>query len=277
MQPRSWLFVPADSERKITKALDSDADAIIFDLEDSVAPALKPVARDLLRNLLKRSGGPQWWVRINPLASEFIREDLKLLGVADIHGIVLPKSESGVDVMQLAHRTGSIPVHAIVTETAASLFGLSSYRDPRSPLAAMSWGAEDLSAALGASSKYDADGNLSFTYRLARSLCLVGAVAAGVQPVDGVFADFRDAEGLRLEAEAARREGFTGKLAIHPAQVPVINQAFTPSKDELSHAEEIVAAFEAHPDAGVLSVGGKMVDRPHLVQARRVLERAARE
>ncbi len=138
----------------------------------------------------------------------------------------------------------------------------------------MSWGAEDLSAALGASSKYDSNGELSFTYRLARTLCLAGAVAAGVQPVDGVFADFKDEDGLRGEAEAARREGFTGKLAIHPAQVPVINAAFTPSAEDVSHAEEIVAAFEAHPDAGVLSVGGKMVDRPHLVQARRVLERA---
>ncbi|MEA3057222.1 MAG: citrate lyase subunit beta / citryl-CoA lyase, partial [Sphingomonadales bacterium] len=168
-------------------------------------------------------------------------------------------------------------IHAIVTETAASLFGLLSYRDPKSPLAAMSWGAEDLSAALGASSKYDADGELSFTYRLARSLCLAGAVAAGVQPVDGVFADFRDEEGLRAEAEAARREGFTGKLAIHPAQVVVINAAFTPSAADVGHAEEIVAAFEAHPDAGVLSVGGKMVDRPHLTQARRILERARQE
>ncbi|HEU4696465.1 MAG TPA: CoA ester lyase [Sphingomicrobium sp.] len=273
-EPRSWLFVPADSERKITKALDSDADAIIFDLEDSVAPGMKPVARDVLKSLLKRSGGPQWWVRVNPLASAFLRDDLELLGIADIHGIVLPKAESGADVIQLAHRTGSIPIHAIVTETAASLFGLLSYRDPRSPLAAMSWGAEDLSAALGASSKYDASGDLSFTYKLARTLCLAGAVAAGVQPVDGVFADFRDEDGLRAEAEAARREGFTGKLAIHPAQVPVINAAFTPSGEDVRHAEEIVAAFEAHPDAGVLSVGGKMVDRPHLVQARRVLERA---
>ena len=273
-EPRSWLFVPADSERKITKALDSDADAIIFDLEDSVAPAMKPVARDVLKSLLKRSGGPQWWIRVNPLASAYLREDLELLGIADIHGIVLPKAESGADVIQLAHRTGSIPIHAIVTETAASLFGLLSYRDPRSPLAAMSWGAEDLSAALGASSKYDASGDLSFTYKLARTLCLAGAVAAGVQPVDGVFADFRDEDGLRAEAEAARREGFTGKLAIHPAQVPVINAGFTPSGEDVRDAEEIVAAFEAHPDAGVLSVGGKMVDRPHLVQARRVLERA---
>ncbi len=276
MQPRSWLFVPADSEKKINRALDSEADAIIFDLEDSVAPAMKKMARDLLRNLIKRSGGPEWWVRINPLASEFIRDDLKLLGVADIHGIVLPKAENGTDITQLAHRTGNIPIHAIVTETAASLFGLLSYRDPKSPLAAMSWGAEDLSAALGAASKYDESGELSFTYRLARSLCLAGAVAAGVQAVDGVFANFRDEKGLRAEAEAARREGFTGKLAIHPAQVPVINAAFTPSDEEVRQAEEIVAAFEAQPDAGVLSIGGMMVDRPHLVQARRVLERAAR-
>jgi citrate lyase subunit beta / citryl-CoA lyase len=276
-QPRSWLFVPADSERKIAKALDSDADAIILDLEDSVAPSQKPAAREILKGLPKQSNGPEWWVRVNPLGSEYHKDDLKLIGSAYVHGIVLPKAESGADVIQLAHRTGSIPIHAIVTETAASLFGLLSYRDPKSPLAAMSWGAEDLSAALGASSKYDADGELSFTYKLARSLCLAGAVAAGVQPVDGVFADFRDEEGLKREAEAARREGFTGKLAIHPAQVPVINAAFTPSGEEVRHAEEIVAAFEAHPDAGVLSVGGKMVDRPHLVQARSVLERATRQ
>jgi len=271
--PRSWLFVPADSERKISRALDSDADAIIFDLEDSVAPAMKATARDLLKNLLKRNGGPEWWVRINPLGSEFHKDDLELIGIADVRGIVLPKAESGADVVQLAHRTGNIPIHAIVTETAASLFGLLSYRDPKSPLAAMSWGAEDLSAALGASSKHDADGALSFTYRLARALCLAGAVAAGVQPVDGVFADFRDEDGLQREAEAARREGFTGKLAIHPAQVGVINAAFTPSAEDVAHAQQIVAAFEAQPNAGVLSVGGKMVDRPHLVQAKRVLER----
>ena len=273
-EPRSWLFVPADSERKINKALDSDADAIIFDLEDSVVPQKKSAARDVLKNLLKRSGGPQWWIRINSLGSEFIKDDLALMGVADIHGIVLPKTESGTDIIELSHRTGNIPIHAIVTETAASLFGLLSYRSPNSPLAAMSWGAEDLSAALGASSKYDRSGDLSFTYKLARSLCLAGAIASGVQPVDGVFADFKDEKGLRAEAEAASREGFTGKLAIHPAQVPIINAAFTPSRDEVRQAEEIVAAFEAHPDAGVLSVGGKMVDRPHLVQARRVLERA---
>jgi citrate lyase subunit beta/citryl-CoA lyase len=272
--PRSWLFVPADSEKKVAKALESDADAVIFDLEDSVAPPQKGRARDILKGLPKRSNGPQWWVRVNPLGSEFHKDDLGLIRSAYVHGIVLPKAESGADVTQLAHRTGNIPVHAIVTETAASLFGMLSYRDPKSPLVAMSWGAEDLSAALGAASKYGADGDLAFTYKLARSLCLAGAVAAGAQPVDGVFADFKDDKGLKREAEAARREGFTGKLAIHPAQVAVINAAFTPSKAEVKHAAAIVAAFEAQPHAGVLSVGGKMVDRPHLVQARRVLERA---
>lgn len=272
-EPRSWLFVPADSERKISKALETAADAIIFDLEDSVAPAQKGRARDILKDLPKPEGGPQWWVRVNPLGSEFHKDDLKLIASAHVHGIVLPKAENGADVIQLAHRTGNIPVHAIVTETAASLFGLLSYRDPKSPLAAMSWGAEDLSAALGASSKYDESGDLSFTYKLARSLCLAGAVAAGVQPVDGVFADFRDGEGLKREAENARREGFRGKLAIHPEQVPLINAAFTPSDADVRHAEHIVAAFEAHPDAGVLAVDGKMVDRPHLLQAMRILER----
>ena len=271
--PRSWLFVPADSETKLAKAIASDADAVIFDLEDSVVPDRKAAARELLKQLGKRSGGPRWWVRINPLGSDAHKDDLDLIGIGDIEGIVLPKAESGADIIQLAHRTGNIPVHAIVTETAASLFGLLSYRDAKSPLAAMSWGAEDLSAALGASSKYDADGALSFTYRLARTLCLAGAVAAGVQPVDGVFADFRDEKGLIAEARAAAREGFTGKLAIHPAQVAAINAAFTPSAEDVAVASAIVAAFDAAPEAGVLSVDGKMVDRPHLIQARGVLSR----
>ena len=274
IEPRSWLFVPADSEKKIARALASEADAVIFDLEDSVAPANKAEARKNLKSLPSRSGGPQWWVRINPLGSDHIKADLGLFASADFEGVVLPKAESGADVAQLAHRTGNLPVHAIVTETPASLFGMLSYRDPKSPLAAMCWGAEDLSAALGASSKYDADGGLSFTYRLARSLCLAAAAAAGVQPVDGIFADFKDDEGLRAEAQAAAREGFTGKLAIHPSQVAIINAAFTPSKAEIAHAKAVVAAFSAQPDAGVLSVGGRMVDRPHLVQAQRTMARA---
>ena len=273
-QPRSWLFVPADSEKKIAKAVESDADAIIFDLEDSVVPARKSQAREILKALPKRTGGPEWWVRINPLASDYIKADLAVFASPDFTGVVLPKTESGSDVAELAHRTGNLPVHAIVTETPASLFGLLSYRGCSPALAAMSWGAEDLSAALGASSKCDADGELAFTSRLARSLCLAGAVAAGVQPIDGVFADFRDGKGLRSEAEAARREGFTGKLAIHPDQVPIINAAFTPSAEEVAHAQAVVDAFDSDPDAGTLSVNGRMVDRPHLEQALRVLDRA---
>jgi citrate lyase subunit beta / citryl-CoA lyase len=273
-EPRSWLFVPADSEKKIAKAIRSEADAIIFDLEDSVVPKRKSEARKILIDLARRDGGPDWWIRINPLGSEFHKDDLELISRGDITGIMLPKAESGADVTELVHRTGNIPIHAIVTETPASLFALLSYRDPKSPLMAMSWGAEDLSASLGASSKYDETGELAFTYRLARSLCLAGAVAAGVQPVDGVFADFRDSEGLKAEAEAARREGFTGKLAIHPDQVDVINSAFTPSPGEVAYAQAVVDAFEASPDAGTLSIGGRMVDRPHLVTAERVLQRS---
>ena len=273
-EPRSWLFVPADSETKIAKAIKSDADALIFDLEDSVSDSNKARARAILKALPKRKGGPDWWVRINPIGSDYHKDDLDLISRGDIGGLVLPKAEGGWDVIELAHRTGNIPIHAIVTETPASLFAMLSYRDPKSPLVAMSWGAEDLSAALGASSKHDAAGELSFTYKMARSLCLAGAVSAGVQPVDGVFADFRDEKALRAEAEAASREGFTGKLAIHPAQVPVINAAFTPSRDEIAHAEAVVAAFEAHPHAGTVAVDGKMADRPHLEQARRVLGRA---
>jgi citrate lyase subunit beta/citryl-CoA lyase len=275
--PRSWLFVPADSNKKMMKALASEADAVIFDLEDSVAPAHKAMARELLVLLPERSDRePERWVRINPLGTDAHRDDLELLEDLEIDGVVLPKAEGGDDVADFAAALAprSLPIHAIVTETAASLFGLMSYRDCCSSLVAMSWGAEDLSAALGASSKYAAHGELAFTYKLARSLCLAGAVAAEVQPIDGVFADFRDEAGLIAEARAAASEGFTGKLAIHPAQVGPINAAFTPTAEEIDHARAIVAAFEAEPDAGVLSVGGKMVDWPHLIQARQVLARS---
>lgn len=274
MPPRSWLFVPADSEKKIAKALDSAADAVIFDLEDSVTTERKNAARAILKAMPPREGGPRWWVRINPVGSEHLKADLKLLASSDMFGIVLPKAEGVGDVTHIAHRTGNVPIHAIVTETAASLFCLSSYREAKAPLVAMSWGAEDLSAALGASSKYDADGELSFTHKWARSMTLAGAVAAKVQPVDGVFADYKDNEGLEKEARAAAREGFTGKLAIHPGQVDIINAAFTPSAADIAHAEAIIDAFAANPDAGVLSINGRMVDRPHLIQAQGVLARA---
>ena len=275
--PRSWLFVPADSNKKMLKAIASAADAVIFDLEDSVAATEKELARELLGLLPeRRDGEPERWVRINPSGTDAHDDDIAALDDLAIDGIVLPKAESGDDIAALAATLAPrhLPIHAIVTETAASLFGLLSYRDAGSSLAAMSWGAEDLSAALGATSKLGADGTLDFTYQMARSLCLAGAVAAEVQPIDGVYADFRDEAGLTAEARAAAREGFTGKLAIHPAQVGPINAAFTPSAADLAHATKIVATFAAEPAAGVLSVGGRMVDRPHLLQAQRVIARA---
>ena len=275
-RPRSWLFVPADSEKKVAKAIASEADAIIFDLEDSVAPDRKQAARDLLEGAQARRRPALVGADQSACAAITTRRISRCSPRPISRASSCPRRKAAPTSSSCPTRTGNLPIHAIVTETAASLFGLLSYREPSCPLAAMSWGAEDLSAALGASSKYDADGNLAFTYRLARSLCLAGAVAAGVQPVDGVFADFKDEAGLTAEAEAAAREGFTGKLAIHPDQVAPINAAFTPSADEIEHAEQIIAAFEAQPDAGVLSVGGRMVDRPHLVQARNILERAAR-
>lgn len=276
MTPRSWLFVPADSEKKIAKALECAADAVIFDLEDSVAELRKPHARALLAHMLAQPGtGPERWVRINPADGEHIDADLALVRTLPIAGVVFPKAEGGADVAGLAERLAgtNLRIHAIVTETARSLFALGTYTGTPG-LAAMSWGAEDLSAALGAASKYDADGSLSFTYLMARSLCLAGAVAAGVQPVDSVYTDFRDEAGLAAEAAAAAREGFTGKLAIHPGQIAAINAAFSPSDADIAAARRIVDLFAADPDAGTLALDGRMLDRPHLMQAQRVLARA---
>ena len=284
-EPRSWLFAPGDSERKIGKALASEADAVILDLEDSVAEENKPRARELVVEMLGRAGeSPQQrWVRVNPLEGNRAEDDLAVIVAARPHGVMLPKAESGEDVRTLARLleihegvtrvTPGIRIAAIASETAKSLFGLDSYGGLGFRLSALTWGAEDLSTALGAASKFDADGELSFTYRLARSLCLAGAVAAGVQPVDTLFSDFRDEAGLVADCAKARREGFTGKLAIHPAQVGPINAAFTPSAEEIDHARRIVAAFEDNPGAGVIGLDGRMIDRPHLVQAHKLLAR----
>lgn len=279
--PRSWLFVPADSEKKVAKGLASAADAVILDLEDAVAPDRKAVARAMLPDLVPaaRDGGPAVWVRVNPLDHPEVAHDVTAAIAIRAEGVVLPKAEGGADIAAMADlldRNGggtAMRIHAVASETAASLFQLGSYGgQPR--LAAMSWGAEDLSAALGASAKTDADGALSFTYQMARSLTLVGAVAAGVQPVETLYADFRDEAGLIAMAQAARREGFTGMLAIHPAQVDPINAAFTPDAAEIDHARRVIAAFAANPAAGTLGMDGKMLDRPHLKQAEALLARA---
>jgi citrate lyase subunit beta/citryl-CoA lyase len=294
---RSLLFVPGDSERKQAKALGSGADALILDLEDSVAVAQLPAARQRVRELLQSQterSRQQLWVRVNALSSRIILQDLVAVFPGMPDGIVLPKAASAAEVAEVTHyltaleiREGQVPgstkLVVIATETPEALLNLNSYgpvlaADPRTQarLAGLTWGSEDLSAAMGITHKTDRQGSLTFTFQLARSLCVVSATALGVQAIDGVYLDFRDAEGLRRDIESARRDGFTGKLAIHPDQVGPINEAFIPGAAEVERAKRIVAAFAASPDAGVISLDGQMVDKPHLVQARRILDLIAR-
>ena len=287
---RSWLFVPGDSERKQQRGIESAADALILDLEDSVAPTRRSGARQLIRTLLdarRERRTPQLWVRVNALGSGQLLEDLVAVVGGAPDGIVLPKISSAGEILEVHHylsaleRREGVESHAarllvIATETPRALLDMSGYAQPPARLAALTWGAEDLSAALGARGRTEEDGSPSLTFELARSLCVIAAAAAGIQAVDGVHAQFRDAAGLERELARARRDGFTGKLAIHPDQVEAINQAFTPSDAELDQARRIVAAFAASPDVGVTSVDGRMIDRPHLVQAQRLLATAER-
>jgi citrate lyase subunit beta/citryl-CoA lyase len=283
MSTRSWLFVPGDSERKLAKGAGSAADALIVDLEDSVAPARLPVARALTAAFVAAQvGPPEIWVRVNALASGLALADLAAVLPAGPAGIVLPKAESAADVATLSHYLSALEVAAgrpeggtkimvVATETPGALFTLGSYAAAGPRLSGLTWGAEDLAAGLGAASNRVAGGGYEFTYQLARSLCLAAAAAAGVAAIDTVFTDFRDSAGLATEASAARSAGFVGKLAIHPDQVEQINRAFTPDAAEIAHAERIVAAFAADPGAGVVALDGRMIDMPHLRQARRIL------
>ena len=277
---RSYLFVPADSERKMEKARSAGADALILDLEDAVAPERRDLARRLSREYL--AGRDNVWVRINPLDGKDAAEDLDAVMPSAPAGIVLPKPRSADDAAALAGmldaleerhgiELGSTGILALCTERPGALFALDGYADATPRLAALSWGAEDLSAAVGASRKRDPDGNWLPVYELARSLCLLAAAAAGVAAVDTVFTDFLALDGLSAYAANARRDGFSGMLAIHPAQVAVINAAFAPGADEIARAHRIVAAFAEHPGAGTLGLDGEMLDRPHLLQARRTL------
>jgi citrate lyase subunit beta/citryl-CoA lyase len=289
MHHRSMLFVPGDSERKLAKGEGAGADALILDLEDAVAAERRPFARGLVREYLsaRRADArrPALWVRINPLDSADALADLAGVMPGAPDGIVVPKTGSGADVIRLDHflsaleaREGIDPgrtrILPVATETAGALFQLSSYTGASARLHGLTWGAEDLPAALGASTNRGPDGELAFVYQLARALCLAAAVAAEVQPLDTVYPDFRDQAGLERNAARARMDGFTGKIAIHPDQVPVIQTAFTPTAAELAHAHAVVAAFDANPDAGTVALEGKMLDRPHLVQARKTLARA---
>lgn len=283
---RSMLFVPADSEKKIAKALGSGADALIYDLEDSVAPGAKAAAREMLRSHLAActgTDGLKRYVRINALDTGLTADDLKALEGLAIDGIMLPKAEGAGCVRKLSgmisaiereDRRGSIKVVVVATESARAIFALGTYASAGPRLAGLTWGAEDLRTDIGASTNRAADGRHTEPFRMARSLCLFGAVAAGVQPIDTVYPNFRDEEGFRLECEEALRDGFTGKMAIHPAQVPIINEVFTPSAEAVARAKAIVAAFAAAGDAGVVGVDGEMLDRPHLLHALRLLERA---
>lgn len=282
---RSFLFVPADSERKLSKAIDTNADAIIVDLEDSVAADARPAARELAREYIAGKTGV--WVRINPIDSDDAVEDLRAVMPSAPAGIMLPKARSAADVrmlaeflhdLELAHNLdhGSTAVLPLCTERPEALFSLDGYVASTPRLAGLTWGAEDLSAAVGAAANRDEDGNWLPLYELARSLCLAAAAAAEIAAFDTVYTDFRDLDGLARYARNARRDGFAGMLAIHPDQVDVINEAFVPSGAEIERAERIIALFAEHPEAGTLGMDGEMIDRPHLVQAKRVLDLAER-
>ncbi|HXY76368.1 MAG TPA: CoA ester lyase [Steroidobacteraceae bacterium] len=293
---RSLLFVPGDSERKQARALASAADALILDLEDAVDPAQLNAARAHIGRLLgSRPAGqpPELWVRVNTPASGLMREDLESVCTFRMpDGIVLPKISAAEEITEvaaqlerleshLAAAPGSTRIVVIATETPKGLLVLPRYPAVleaapalRARLAGLTWGAEDLSTAIGALGKRDATGAFTFTFQLARSACLLAAAALGVQPIDGVHTDLRDAPGLERELGEARRDGFTGKLAIHPDQVGAINAAFTPTDAEREHARRVVAAFAARPGAGVASLDGQMIDRPHLIQAQRILAAA---
>lgn len=284
---RSFLFVPADSEKKLEKAAALEADALILDLEDSVAADARPRAREIAKAFLSQSRRPELWVRINPIDTEDALLDLAELLPAAPEGIVLPKVRGADDVARLAARldeleqevglpAGEIRILPIVTERPEAVLAMHGYMSPAPRLAGLTWGAEDLSAALGASAVRDEGGAWLPPYELARTLCLLAAAAAAVPAIDTVYTDYRDTNGFAGLAARARRDGFTGMLAIHPAQVPIINAAFVPSAGEIERARKIVEAFDADPGAGTVGMDGEMLDRPHWLRARRVLELADR-
>ncbi|MBU2403394.1 MAG: CoA ester lyase [Alphaproteobacteria bacterium] len=285
---RSWLFVPGDSERKLDKSLASQADVLILDLEDSVAPQNKPLARETAAGFIAdRRGETQalLYVRVNDLATGLTDDDLKAVVASRPDGIMLPKCNSGADVQQLSTRLrvleaenglpdGSIRIVPLITETATGVLSGASYRGASARLAGLTWGAEDLSAAIGARSTRDEAGRYTDVFRFARSVTILAASAAGVPAIDTVFVNFRDTEGMRRECLEAERDGFTGKMAIHPDQVAVINEAFTPSAEAVGQAKAVIAAFAQSGNAGVVAIDGQMYDVPHLRRAEGLLARA---
>lgn len=285
---RSWLFAPGDSEKKMTKAMDGTADIVLIDLEDAVAPDQKAGARPMVHDFIKANPGQRHrlWVRINPFDGPHTLLDLAAIMPAAPGGIMLPKVYGRQEVEKLDHcmsalevangiEEGSTPVIVLITETAEAMFHTGNYKGaPR--VVALTWGAEDLADSIGASSNKHPDGSYTFTYELARSMTVLGAATAGVTAIETISADFRDLDALRRRAEAVRRDGFRGMMAIHPAQVDVINEAFTPSEAEIAEAQEVVDIFAANPGVGAIGWKGGMLDRPYLARAERLLRQAGR-
>jgi len=285
---RSWLFAPGDSEKKMTKAMEGSADIVLIDLEDAVAPDGKAAARRQVHDFIKANPAQRHrlWVRINPFDGPHTLLDLAAIMPANPGGIMLPKVYGRADVEKLDHclsalevangiEEGSTPVIVLITETAEAMFRTGDYKGaPR--VVALTWGAEDLADSIGASSNRNPDGSYGFTYELARSLTVLGAATAGVTAIETISADFKDLDALRVRAEKVRRDGFRGMLAIHPAQVEVINTAFTPTAEEIAEAQEIVDVFAANPGVGAIGWKGGMLDRPYLARAERLLRQAGK-
>ena len=285
---RSLLFVPADGGSKLDKAMASGADAVILDLEDSITPERKAQARTAALEFLKaaqtKKPRPRLLVRINGLDTGMIDADLEAVVAGRPDAIVFPKAEGGASVVHLDAKLtareaiaglpeGGIKILAQAVESAAGLFLAGTFRDASARLIGMTWGPEDLSAELGAEANRDAAGQLTEPYRLARNMCLFGAAAAKLPAIETVYVDFRNSEGLRRDTQDALRDGFSGRLAIHPAQVAVINEVFTPTPEQIAKAKAVMAAFAAQPGAGAIGIDGKMFDRPHLIRAQNLLAR----
>lgn len=285
---RSFLFVPADGGAKLDKALASGADAIILDLEDSITPERKGAAREACLSFLTRVGPqisrPRLLVRINGLETGMTDADLDAIVAGKPDAIVFPKAEGGASVIHLDAKLtareaiagapeGQIKILAQAVESAGGLFAAGTFRNASARLIGLTWGPEDLSAELGAEANRDQQGELTEPYRLARSVCLYAAAAAKLPAIETVYVDFRNSDGLRRDTEMARRDGFTGRLAIHPAQVPIINDVFMPTPAQIANAKAVIAAFAAQPQAGAVGIDGKMYDRPHLARAQALLAR----
>ena len=288
MRLRSLLFVPGDSERKFAKACGIGADALILDLEDAVAPSKKLEARAMVAALLDSTDARDWhfFVRVNPFDTGMTFDDMAAVVKPGLDGLLIPKADGGPDIVRIGAELdrleaaagmerGTVKIAVVATETPLAMFNLGSYTPPHPRLVALTWGAEDLAAAVGATANKEASGEWTFPYQVARAHCLFAAAAAGVAPLDTLYTDFRDSVGLEADCLRARRDGFTGRIAIHPDQVATINRCFSPSPADIAKAQMIVDAFAAQPDAGTLGIDGKMYDIPHLKAAQKTLASAA--